>query len=61
MGIILSGGKQIETVCTLTNNMPTVSACLYGIKLHGAQRLSNVLTFIILGITDFRFGFEASS
>ena len=42
MGIALSGGKQVEIICTPCNDLSKVSSFLYGIKLSGLQKLSNV-------------------
>jgi hypothetical protein len=42
MGIALSGGKQVDIICTPSNDLTKVSSFLYGIKISGVQKLSNV-------------------
>jgi 26S proteasome regulatory subunit N10 len=42
MGITLSGGKQVEVICSPSNDLTKVSSFLYGIKLSGFQKISNV-------------------
>jgi len=42
MGIILSAGSQVEVICAPSKDQTKVSSFLYGIKLHGSQKLSNV-------------------
>jgi 26S proteasome regulatory subunit N10 len=42
MGITLSGGTQVDIICTPSNDLTKVSSFLYGIKISGSQKLSNV-------------------
>ena len=42
MGIALSGGKQVEIICTPSTDITKVSSFLYGIKISGHQKMSNV-------------------
>jgi len=42
MGITLSGGKQVEVICSPATDLTKVSSFLYGIKLSGFQKISNV-------------------
>lgn len=47
MGIALSGGKQVEIICTPSTDITKVSSFLYGIKIAGQQKMSNVTMTII--------------
>ena len=42
MGIALSAGKQVEIICTPSNDITKVTSFLYGVKQHGAIKLSVV-------------------
>lgn len=47
MGLALSGGDQVEIICTPTTDHTKVNSFLYGVKLSGLQKLSNVNHTII--------------
>ena len=42
MGIALSAGKQVEIICTPSNDITKVTSFLYGVKQHGLLKLSVV-------------------
>jgi hypothetical protein len=42
MGIALSAGKQVEVICTPSNDITKVTSFLYGVKQHGHIKLSVV-------------------
>ena len=42
MGLALSGGKQVEVICTPSTDQTKVSSFLYGIKQSGSQKLATV-------------------
>lgn len=43
MGLALSGGKQVEVICTPTIDQTKVSSFLYGIKQSDSQKLATVI------------------
>ena len=46
MGIALSAGKHAQIICTPSNDITKVTSYLYGIKLHGNQKLSVVFCLL---------------
>ena len=42
VGVTLSAGTQVEVVCAPTNDSGKVNSNLYGLKVHGQQKLAIV-------------------